>query len=590
MFDELSPVEPPRRARKALRTGAMFAVAVMAVAAGLGGCAAETTRSAGGAQQAPQAPAVKRVVFIGDSITGGWGFGRDNNPVLDNIVSLANCAQDPPPMNACTNDQPGAARTPTENPGYPPWISYPFQFANLMRNVDPKIEVSDYAVSGATPAMWDPSVSNTRSGKYLKRDYENVSYDCNTEAPDMALLDRNNPKWDSCDPNLFPGLYGTTKQSPVVQWQLSSLPDDGQTMSVFTLGANPIMSRFLAFNLANVTGVAGADNGCARWSDPEMRACVSRNIKIFRVVEHLTNILSYLADRGPVLAQKIYNACPGFFGRLGSSYSGFTSSHADCQSQRIMGNAWLATDMLNDAMDQAVANARNQKPGRMIAAICPGNVTAGNGQCGGPGTFDDHQQTENTKKYGGSFPANNPWILSTDSGIHPNASGHRFLAAGVAKGACSNFNLFCGALRNPNQWWDVRDKSCASGYYCAFASVRNDTSQAWTLAGLSQDSEEPTEADAGEWILFPPQRVEPGEFARFAIQSRHTGAATGAKGRAIYRINDRATQLKIETLVGVFSNSWSLESADRSYDAQILGNQSKNKGSEIILNGVVRKS
>lgn len=576
----------PKRALK-------WAAALTAVGVVATGC------GAGSSQLSVQSPpAVKQVVFIGDSITGGWGFETDNYPIAGNLVSLKECAQDPPPMDACTNNEPGTANRDVSK-GVPPWIAYPYQVQSMIGSLASSLPVSNYAVSGATPAMWDPTVTGLIPGQFNDKNYNSLAYACNTAPEDMSGLNVADPKWDNCDPNLFPGLYGTDNNPQYAKWNLSKLPADRSTLTVFTLGANPLMSRYLGLSLIAAGGMEGADTKAAEQAAATgdftaLDASLDRNIKVFGVVEHLTNMLTYLADRGPVILQKIYPSCPGMLGNTSTGDSPATTAYATCKPEKMIEVAHRAVTKLNAAMEQAVANAKQARPDGQYTAICPGDES--NGTCDLTTGFAKHPQFENTKAYGGSFPANNPWVLSNDTGIHPNAAGHRVLASGVVRAACREYNLFCGAVGTDGaivsqQWWPVQDKSCRATYYCAFAAVRNDTDKTWKLTSMTQSEQDPTwSSEAGEWVQLPQNEVRPGETMRYAIQSRHSSSGVGAKGSVTYTVEGSSDTVKVSTEVGLISNSWALKASNTAaYTAAIDEAISKKQGSEEILNGTVKR-
>ena len=496
-----------------------------------------------GGLPSPAAPAVKQVVFIGDSITGGFGYQGDNGPILDTLASADGCSQNPPPANACTNDQPGAATTQSGST-VTPWAAYPYQFKQLIASqTGGKVPVYDYAVSGATPAMWDPTAtaptSNVDASGKRQTPGPGGCAAPNTKPEEMEHLDVNKPIYQDCDPNLYPGLFGTTNYpASMHSWNLTQLPAD--SLTVMTLGANPLLSRMMYLSIFGL-GVNGADNACAQKDTETFLACVRKDLTVFRQKEHLTNVLSYAATKGPVLMELVYHTCPGTFGSSSSTISAYTSSNAACDGTLQRKNAYAAIDLMNSVMREAVDEVKKANPTARIATVCPGNVTT-NGVCGGPGTFDDHQGTETQKAFNTQdFPATNPWVLSTDTGIHPTASGHRFMAQGILAASCDNFSLWCQSARSENvtnYWTNVGDaKKCRGSYLCTYAAVKNNTDKTWTLATLSQGSVtsgegDPIYAKSGEWVLYPPETVRPGETARFMVQSRHASATTlGGRGQ-----------------------------------------------------------
>ena len=542
------------------------------------------------------APAVKQVIFIGDSITGGFGYEGDNYPILDTLLTASGCSQNPPPANACTNDQPGAGTT-ASGSTVTPWAAYPYQFRQLIASqTGGRVPVYDYAVSGATPAMWDPtakaSAANLDASGKPQTPGPGGCAAPNTKPQAMEHLDVNDPIYHGCDPNLYPGLFGTTNYpSALRSWNLTQLPSD--SLTVMTLGANPLLSRMMYLSVLG-QGVDGADNACAQKDTTTFLTCVRQDLTAFRQKQHLTNVLNYAAAKGPVLLELVYHTCPGTFGSSSSTISAYTSSNAACTGALQRQNAYAAIDLMNSVMREAVDDVKKANPSAQIAAVCPGNVTS-NGVCGGPDTFDDHQATETQKAFNSQdFPATNPWVLSTDTGIHPTAGGHRFMAQGILSAACDNFNLWCQSARSENvtnYWTNMNDaKKCRSTYLCAFAAVKNNTDRTWTLATLSQSDVragqgDPIYAKSGEFVLYPPEIVRPGETARFMVQSRHTSATSwGAEGIATYRMSGGG-RVTIDAEVGAIWNSWDLTATNR-FSAKILPNSQK-RGSDMILNGIV---
>ncbi len=587
-------------------SGVRFRVAVVGAAVAalvLAGCSS-TTSSIPDQGSTPQrdaaaadgsaAPRVDQVIFIGDSITGGFGYESDNHPILDNYVSLGMlCSQNPPPANACTNDRPGAAKG-SRDTDIPAWVAYPYQFASMVQSGGSTPPVTNFAVSGATPAIFDPTspappAAMNEDGKVVDPGPGGCG-DKNAKPQAMDSLNANDPIYKTCDPNLYPGLFATNNYPGLNSWTIQKIP--ANTLTVLTLGANPILSRMMYLNVAG-SGPRGATNDCAQELTPKFLLCAQQDMTVFRQREHLEKALTYLTQKGPVIMQLVYRACPGTFGRSTGPIAGVKpSSNADCQTKLSQANAYAAIDMMNQIMRDAVASVKQANPAASIVAICPGNAQNTDGSCGGPGTFDDHQQVQTQNRWGPSnYPTSNPWILSNDTGIHPNATGHRFLAQGVVKGACKNFNLYCNAANftNVTNYWPNPKNKCQATYYCAFAAVKNETGRTWRISSMSQDKAHPLESDAGEWILLPPNEVQPGETLRYMIQSRHTGIATGAKGQVAYTVDGTSSTVKIDTLVGLFSNSWNL-SANSGFKGTTNESISQKGGSDMILNGTVGPS
>ena len=127
-----------------------------------------------------------RVYFLGDSVTAGFGYcghegGGDSSDItcgvnqsFDNdwtgTNSLDVCHPPDPINDRCSNNNdagtPWDAGPWTNEPGTPT-VAYPYVIAKKQSTVDPAA-IEDWAVTGSTPADWDPA-TNGRYGAQLKK-------------------------------------------------------------------------------------------------------------------------------------------------------------------------------------------------------------------------------------------------------------------------------------------------------------------------------------------------------------------------------------------------------------------------------------
>jgi hypothetical protein len=376
-----------------------------------------------GLAPAPVAPPRDSVTFIGDSVTAGFDYcgTAENAPHISCTVndampnswfrgdnSLKDCNPPAPPAdptNACSNDnvngKPWDAPPWTPHPGAPV-IAYPYQIA-VSQWGSRKAEVSDWAVTGATPARWDPD----------------------------------------------DGIYGP---------QLKKIKDQ---YVVVMLGANPLLATYLnitfpipfasSFDVqgpcADSTGYSGGLFS-SWYSGPISRtvACGAREWTDFRQTEHLVSIykaLLSLNDR--VLVLGYYLGCPWSFGNWQPSanlYAGPSQGNS-CASQhrQVSPNdhttvtqwdqAVALDNSMNDSTHDAVVEAQNwaksEWPGtnryQDLAWTTPDQSAWAMHQPGSP---------------------NGSWIFLNDTWIHPNELGQEELADSVTGAMCSHFGHWCG--------------------------------------------------------------------------------------------------------------------------------------------------
>jgi hypothetical protein len=412
-------------------TGQIYQVNVLVVTGsrfslGSGGIAADIDNNDGarcGLAPAPAPPPHGAVTFIGDSVTAGYDYcGIAENAknisctvneavpnswyVGDNSLSDCNPPAPPaPPTNACSNDndngKPWDAGPWTPGPRAP-MIAYPYQIAASQSRTG-NAQVSDWAVTGATPARWDPDG----------------------------------------------GIYGP---------QLKKIKDQ---YVVVMLGANPLLATYLniAFHIVfksdvqgpcvDSTGYQVGKTRFATWySGPISRtiACAQREWTDLHQTEHLVNIykaLLSLNDR--VLVLGYYLGCPWTFGNWQPSVNLFDgpAEGNSCSSQRRQvsptdhaivtqwDQAKALDNSLNHSIHDAVVQARdwakNEWPGtnryQDLAWTTPDQDAWAAHQPGSP---------------------NGSWIFLNDTWIHPNQDGHQQLAHSVTAAMCAHFGHWCG--------------------------------------------------------------------------------------------------------------------------------------------------
>ena len=362
------------------------------------------------------------VTFIGDSVTAGFGYcGTENAKNISCKVngemadrwyfgdnSLSDCApKDPPalPNDACSNNNYNGKPW-TQGAWQPgpdaPNVAYPYQLAagQPQKNA---AEVSDWAVTGSTPANWDP-----KSGDFGDQ------------------LDRLSHQY-----------------------------------VVMTLGANPLLSYFTNIEFHNyliddVRGPCVGSTGyyerswifAKTWySGPISKPinCLRQEWGRLNQTEHLVHIYNSLLAQGDgVIVLGYYRDCSWSFGNwqpsanasgpaAGNSCKGELRPTSSDDSTRIsqwdqavaVGNE--LNDLIHDAVEKARDAARHQWPGSGRA----GNIVF---------TSPDPQQWENhqPKSPDGS------WVLLQDTWIHPNRNGAENLAKTVQRAMCGSFGHWCG--------------------------------------------------------------------------------------------------------------------------------------------------
>ncbi len=382
------------------------------------------TASVADAAEAEAPGAVKyrdEMTFIGDSVTAGFGYCgysenaknincKPNDEMRNNWYlgdnSLKDCA--PPdggrPTDACSNNnldgQPWLSE-PWEAGADSPNIAYPFQIAARQTGPE-KAEVSDWALTGSTPADWDP------------------------------------------DGGAFGNVLGRLKNQYVGM----------------TLGANPLLSYFTNIDISipftdvegpcvDSTGYKAGIWGFRSWyAGPIDNAvnCLRNQWNKIRQTQHLVRIYTQLLEQNDrVVVLGYYRDCSWSFGNWQpkANPNGGPASGNSCKSQtreisrsdsREVSQWDQATAVgseLNNLIQDAVIKAKER-----AKKLWPYTNRDDNLVYTQPdnGEWEDHQP----KSDQGS------WVLLNDTWIHPNKAGAGNLATTVTDAMCSHFGHWCG--------------------------------------------------------------------------------------------------------------------------------------------------
>lgn len=355
------------------------------------------------------------VTFIGDSVTAGFGFCgiaenaahvscKANQELANSWYSLRDCKPpDTPPLNdACSNDndngKPWDAGPWHAGPDAPD-VAYPYQIA-ASQSTSHSANVSDWAITGSTPADWDPNG----------------------------------------------GVYGP---------EIGRLHDQ---YVVMTLGANPILSYFTDIKLFG-QGVKGKcvdstgyrEHGTWYAGDSSRPfACIDSNWSSLNQAEHLENIYeTLLRQHDRILVLEYYPTCPWSFGNWqpwGNIVAGPASGNS-CRSEKRPQSpgdpakvsqweqaGWVARHVNNKIVFAAFTArewAKDEWPGTTIFQNLTWTAVDRAG-------WDAHQP-----------PASDAWVIRSDTWIHPSKAGAASLAGTVTKAICREWEHWCGS---PPAW------------------------------------------------------------------------------------------------------------------------------------------
>ncbi len=386
--------------------------AIIAIVAGLG---MTTANPAIAADTTPQDSA-KSVIFVGDSVTAGFGYfgqkenaknvtGKVNNEFPsawyfgDNSLSDCSPPSSGTPDDRCSNNNfngaPWSAGPWQAGPNAPD-VAYSYQIAGS-QDPNAAAPVENWAVTGSTPAMWDDG-----------------------------------------------GAFN---------FQLKNIKD---THVVMTLGANPILASFLQVKLSLVPVTNGACADSTQWlgwtgwwayPPSNVIKCADQQWSQNKQTDHLVSVYkTLLKNNNKVLAMGYYRACPWSFGVWqpeGNVAKGPAAGNScPSQKQQVSECSRCRVDGSTTQWEQAVAaqNAMNDK----IAAAVGTVQDWARGQSGmkptdlqyvlpDPGSWQQHQAWHNDS-----------WIFKNDTWIHPSKAGHAQLAKVVTGKMCSAWGQWCG--------------------------------------------------------------------------------------------------------------------------------------------------
>jgi hypothetical protein len=312
------------------------------------------------------------------------------------------------------------------------------------------------------------------------------------------------------------------------------------SLTIFTLGANPLLSRWMGVNAGFITVLGGENISCTD-SVSHAKACMATDIKNFFLKEHLANIYKQLLQMGShVLVQKYYRVCPWSFGNNDPKLNVIGPSRGRPCDGHHKEIAAAINDQVNATIDAAVDEAKlwalaNNITDYRIGAVCPGGSTAP-GPCP---AWDAHQ-----------FGSPVPYVTYEDTGVHPSATGHREMAMGLYAAACSQLGIFCEEQRQAPLNWPSNEactvKDIATGIgRCSFVSIYNNTSETLTLIGPNPSTaEQPTH---GKWYMYPREVIPPHQVGRFVV-TKQLNAFYGSESYVAYQIGSGAGRLFIYSL------------------------------------------
>jgi lysophospholipase L1-like esterase len=197
---------------------------------------------------------------------------------------------------------------------------------------------------------------------------------------------------------------------------LNQVVADDPDLTVMTLGANPLLTIFLT----------GKGAWCAfSLTDAQLRACVKRFIVAQRLRARLTEVVNELlaAPHNHVVVSLYHLAIP--------SLTLFTA-----QDVQILFSAFNST--ITSAMRRLPSYGSRLfviSPSPFFVGRAPGSYVCPTNQAEVDGPSHQSQVTQDLLAVNPffSFCPGEPWIISADTGIHPNPTGYaQFAAALVA--------------------------------------------------------------------------------------------------------------------------------------------------------------
>lgn len=406
----------------------------------------------------------REVIFIGDSVTAGFGWYRDNTGAPDSLLGLSKCF--PPhllPDDRCSNNSPGIydRNADSDDLSLVPNVAYAYQFRDMINPIRQQqkketVKIRNYAVTSSIPAHWDGS----EGSKALE--YERCLVHKNQEICERPSNYRCVWQKDKCvpDPSWMQSVGAFLKAGHEVnlpekqysfetKWGIDSVERKSDAVFVLTLGANPIMDRwlhpsvFLIGELEKGYSFLGydsrKDHAFCLQSEENAIQCMEEDIAYFRVKQRLRNVYSELLQRGDVLAVQYPIGCPGFMAQTESSFESpiFPGGSPKCSSKEKRIVAAIAKK-LNETIREVVDGLRGKSLKYQIATMCAGyGVRSEKHPMGECGVFMEHQ-----------FKDKDTWFVTFDSGIHPNKKGHKMLARSVFYGLCEKLGHYCDELQD----------------------------------------------------------------------------------------------------------------------------------------------
>jgi hypothetical protein len=378
----------------------------------------------------PTPPDAAKVYFIGDSVTAGFGYcgteaGADAQQITCRTNEpFANAWLGPNSLSVCKPPEPVDDRCSNNNYAGQPWsigpwapdpnapgVAYPYVIAKEQEGADPAL-VYDWAVTGSTPSDWDPA------GGALGRHLDEIkdSYVVMTMGANPLL----SYYLKIAAAGIFPIQYGRCADSTRI---LKPRERDGFLLEY----------------------AAPLDAGLHKDGEPGALRCFDENWESLEQGRHLANVYKRLLENGNHVLVLGYPAgCPWTFGTwqtdpnfvLGPEYG------LPCTSKKAQ--VWDGSGEVSQWQQASAlvgnANGKIEAAVKQAADELPSTIPSDNIRFALPDQADwaSHQAWDAS-----------PWFFKNDTWVHPNAEGHKQLAATVVKAMCSSFHHWCGT---PPHW------------------------------------------------------------------------------------------------------------------------------------------
>jgi hypothetical protein len=363
------------------------------------------------------------VYFVGDSVTAGFGYcgtegGRDsadltcrtNEPFANSWTgenSLSACKPPETVNDRCSDNNylgtPWNAGPWVADPNAPS-VAYSYVIAREQKGADPAL-IYNWAMTGSTPADWDP-MTGGRFGNQLKQIKDGYVV--------MTM---------GANPLLSYYLRISVIGLPIIQ--------DGKCSGSTVI--HTVHNRIHGFFAAPL-------DGKLHEGKPGVLRCFDEQWAELRQAAHLRDVYETLIANGNHVLVVGYPAgCPWSFGDWqpdANFFDGPAKGHpCTDQKKRVWDGtgevsqwdqAKALTAQANSRIEDAVTSAAKTAPGK-LRFVLPDQ-----------GAWAQHQA------WNGS-----PWVFKNDTWVHPNAEGHKQLAATVIKAMCSFFGHWCGT---PPKW------------------------------------------------------------------------------------------------------------------------------------------